>query len=153
MSDYSFVQFQGQDALSSSLALEISLLDGQFFPTPWTLSAWSGLHEQDRLLIVLKEGEGVIGFCLFDKSTIDSFAHLLKILIIPDRRNKGLARDLLDNAINQLDRGGCTRLFLEVEEDNYAAQKLYSSLGFKKIHLKKNFYGPGRSAVIMTRGQ
>jgi len=103
------------------------------------------------LLVILRLEQSVVGFCLFNKSVADSFAHLLKILIIPECRGQGLAQKLLINALGQLQNEGCTQYFLEVEEDNFAAQKLYSSLGFKSIHRKKDFYGANRAALIMTK--
>lgn len=151
MSDINFLTIKGHQLLSSEMAFVLSELDHQFFPTPWSLQDWRVIHEQDRLLVILCSEELVVGFCLFNKSVADSFAHLLKILIIPECRSKGFAKKLLINALGQLQNEGCTQFFLEVEEDNYAAQKLYSSLGFKSIHRKKDFYGANRSALIMTK--
>lgn len=151
MSDINFLTIKGHQLLSSEMAFVLSELDHQFFPTPWSLQDWRVIHEQDRLLVILRSEESVVGFCLFNKSAADSFAHLLKILIIPECRSKGLAKKLLINALGQLQNEGCTQYFLEVEEDNYAAQKLYSSLGFKSIHRKKDFYGTNRSALILTK--
>lgn len=92
----------------------------------------------------------IIGFVLFDLSYADSFAHLLKILVHPEFREKGLARQLLEKSLLGLKNEGLHHFFLEVEEDNHAAQKLYQSCGFKVIHRKKDFYGNGRAALIMT---
>ncbi|MDD4975038.1 MAG: GNAT family N-acetyltransferase [Bacteriovorax sp.] len=134
------------------MAFVLSELDRQFFPTPWGHDSWEKLFlDHDRLLILLKTQESVIGFCLFDKSVADSFAHLLKILIHPQFRNIGLSKKLLGSALLNLENAGCSQFFLEVEEDNYAAQKLYLSAAFQIIHCKKNFYGANRSALIMTR--
>lgn len=151
MSDLNFLTIKGHQSLSSEMAFVLFELDHQFFPTPWSLQDWRALQEQDRLLVILRSEESVVGFCLFNISVADSFAHLLKILIVPECRSKGLAQKLLINALGQLQDEGCTHYFLEVEEDNYAAQKLYSSLGFKSIHRKKDFYGSNRSALIMTK--
>lgn len=151
MSDINFLTIKGHQLLSSEMAFVLSELDHQFFPTPWSLQDWRVIHEQDTLLMILRSEELVVGFCLFNRSVADSFAHLLKILIIPECRSKGLAKKLLINALGQLQNEGFTNFFLEVEEDNYAAQKLYSSLGFKSIHRKKDFYGVNRSALIMTK--
>lgn len=127
-------------------------LDKDFFPTPWDQDAWETLFlGHERLLIILNVSEEVVGFCLFDKSVADSFAHLLKIMIHPDFRKRGLSRKLLDSAILNLESAGCHEFFLEVEEGNCAAQSLYRSAGFEVIHRKKDFYGANRAALIMTR--
>lgn len=132
----------------------LSELDREFFPTPWSFDSWQDLFfENERLLILLLSDESVIGFCLFNISSEDSFAHLLKILLLPEKRHIGLAGKLLNQATSELDEIGCSKLYLEVEESNYAAISLYTSSGFHSILTKKNFYGEGRSALIMTRGQ
>lgn len=134
------------------MAFVLSELDRQFFPTPWSQDSWQNLFVgHDRLLIVVEGREGVIGFCLFEKSISDSFAHLLKILIHPELRNIGLSKKLLRAALLNLEAEGCSQFFLEVEESNQAAQRLYSSAGFQTIHRKKDFYGANRSAIIMTK--
>lgn len=44
------------------------------------------------------------------------------------------------------------KAFLEVRESNYAAQRLYESLGFYKIYVRKNYYSsPQEDAVIMKK--
>lgn len=136
------------------MAFVLFELDHSFFPTPWSLDSWQKMFlDHERLLVVALINEQVIGFCLFEKSTGDSFAHLLKILIHPQFQNQGISKKLLVISLNDLELDGCHQFFLEVEETNLAAQKLYSRLGFQKIHRKKDFYGENRAAVIMTKGQ
>lgn len=139
-------------ALTSEVALKFFQLDKQFFPTPWGHESWKNLfHVHNPLLMALIHDSGPVGFCLFDKVPADSFAHLLKILIHPEFRSRGLAKNLLNAALIKLEEDGYSQFFLEVEEDNFAAQKLYLAMGFKIIHRKKDFYGVNRSALIMTR--
>ena len=152
MSELNYLIFEGHQTLTSEMAFELFKLDREFFPTPWSLESWQKLFlEHDRLLMVLQvEGE-IFGFCLFDKSSADSFAHLLKIIITPNQRGKGLSQKLLETSLLTLKKSGCSELFLEVEETNHAAINLYRRVGFQVIHSKKNFYGTNRSALIMTK--
>ena len=41
---------------------------------------------------------------------------------------------------------------LEVRVSNISAQKLYESLGFKKILIKNNYYSDGEDAFFMMKG-
>lgn len=149
---HTFKLIEGQKTYTSDLAFVLFELDRLHFPTPWSLDSWNNLFlDHDRLLVLIKNEEEVIGFCLFDKVVADSFAHLLKIVIHPEFRSKGLSKELLSESLLNLQNCGCSQFFLEVEESNLAAQKLYLSLGFKMIHRKKDFYGQNRSALIMTR--
>ena len=46
-------------------------------------------------------------------------------------------------------RRGCSRVLLEVREDNAAARHLYDRLGFEQVAVRRGYYGPGRDAVVM----
>lgn len=147
-----FDYIEGHEAYISDMAFVLFELDRDFFPTPWSLDSWKNLFvDHDRLLVLIKNNEEVMGFCLFDKMPEDSFAHLLKIIIHPKFRNKGFSKTLLKEALSHLEISGITQFFLEVEESNLSAQKLYLSQGFKVIHRKKDFYGENRAALIMTK--
>jgi ribosomal-protein-alanine N-acetyltransferase len=146
------IHIGGHAAYKSDMALALFNLDQSFFPTPWALSSWQNLFGEgaEKNLFVVYEEETLIGFSLFDVASADSFAHLLKILINPEYRGKGTSKLLLADAVEFLKCEGITHFFLEVEAENYAAQKLYLSQGFIVIHRKKDFYGNGRDALIMT---
>jgi ribosomal-protein-alanine N-acetyltransferase len=137
----------------SSALLFCQTLDLDFFPNPWTYKDWENLFigPQDRLLIVAKKEELIIGLSLFDFSVADSFSHLLKILIHPSNRGQGFGDDLLNFSLKTLKAWKIETTFLEVEENNQSAIGLYEKYGFKKIHLKKHFYSNGENAWVMTR--
>lgn len=152
MSDYNFTIIKGHQTLTSETAFVLYELDLHFFPTPWSFDSWKDLFiNQQGFLVLLKRNDSIIGFCLFDTVVADSFAYLLKILIIPNERSKGRAKVLLNEALRNLDADRFSRYFLEVEEDNLSAIRLYLGSGFKTIHIKKHFYGENRSALIMTK--
>jgi ribosomal-protein-alanine N-acetyltransferase len=151
-SEYSFLVAEDHRSLTGEMVRDLSELDRLYFPTPWTIDSWAKLFiDHDRLLVVLNYQDSIIGFCLFDKSVEDSFAHLLKILIHPNYRMLGYSHKLFKMAQANLEIHGCSELFLEVEESNHAAQRLYIGEGFQIIYRKKDFYGADRSALIMTK--
>lgn len=139
------------DEFTASAELFCADLDLHYFPTPWKKEDWKNLFESDRLLVVAFWGERPIGFCLFELSRADSFGHLLKIIIHPDGRGKGAGLSLLENTLKTLQSQSIKSQFLEVEEHNVRAQAIYERAGFKKIHLRKQFYSNGSNAWIMTR--
>ena len=122
-------------------------LDQRFFPTPWDAKSWDQVFDSssDRFILLGNEG-----FILLDTSDADSFAHLLKILVNPEKRSAGLGKALLGEALEILKGRGIKTLFLEVEESNFSAIGLYEKFGFKVIHKKKHFYSNGATALIMT---
>lgn len=138
--------------LKAQVFSAVKKLDHEFFPFPWTDSSWNGLFSvADRHLLMLAEISNEIkGFVLFEISSADSFAHLLKIIVDPNERTKGVGGELLGTSLNELNYLGIKNFFLEVEENNHGAIALYKSFGFKVIHQKNDFYSNGENALIMT---
>lgn len=75
---------------------------------------------------------------------------ILSICVDKSFRGKGLAINLMNNIFEYLTEKKVETLFLEVEEDNIPAIRLYVKLGFKKTFERKNYYGT-KSAHIMQK--
>lgn len=79
-----------------------------------------------------------IGFCACRVAGPDS--ELLSIGVVPDQRNRGIARQLIAQSIERCRAGGAREMFLEVAEDNPNAQQLYRSLGFHQVGRRRGYY-------------
>ncbi len=130
----------------------ISSIDREFFPTPWDSASWQHVFEDStRLLSIISVDNKCVGFALLNFNAVDSFAHLLKIIVIPKFQKNGVAQRLLISSIELLSgTQNIQNYFLEVEITNANAIQLYQKNGFCVIHTKKNFYGANRDAFIMT---
>ncbi|HSC18662.1 MAG TPA: ribosomal protein S18-alanine N-acetyltransferase [Rhizomicrobium sp.] len=67
-------------------------------------------------------------------------AEILSLGVLPERRRHGLARALLSSAAEHADNAGARTLFLEVDENNLAARKLYDRLGFAEVGRRSGYY-------------
>ena len=74
-------------------------------------------------------------------------AELLTIAVEPGLRRQGVGRTLLAAALAASDGP----MFLEVASDNAAAATLYRSLGFVGCGHRRDYYGPGRDALVLRR--
>lgn len=95
----------------------------------------------------------LIGFILF--SHVIDEATLLNIVIHPQWRRHGFARELLLFGLRELTQRGATRCLLEVRVSNFGAIELYSSLGFEVDGKRRDYYPAheGREdALLMSRG-
>jgi ribosomal-protein-alanine N-acetyltransferase len=146
---------------------QLEALDNSFFPNPWSHRAWEDFaknpanyylvsalaegrqSEEEAPLHDGPEGTVLVGYSLFLLSELESLAHLLKIVVRPSWRQMGLGRRMIQEGIQTLVGKGFERIFLEVEENNVDAVNLYQTMGFRRLHYSKHFYGPGRHAVIM----
>jgi ribosomal-protein-alanine N-acetyltransferase len=72
---------------------------------------------------------------------------ILNVAVAPDHRRRGIARALMKH---ELARGGT--FFLEVRESGLPARKLYKSLGFMQVGIRKEYYEfPRESAIVLRR--
>ena len=69
---------------------------------------------------------------------------------MPPCRNKGLGRALLRTAVERLRASGTKRLFLEVEDGNEAALRLYRSCGAEPVGHRQGYYDHGADAAIFS---
>lgn len=130
-------------------------LDQKYFPNPWTLENWDKLlnhSTQDIYLSHALSDQGqVVAFILYLLNPTDHFAHLVKILSVPDIQRQGLALEILRRSEEELRQLKMNHFFLEVEANNAAAIGLYQKCGYRRIHTQRDFYGTGRDALIMER--
>ena len=124
------------------------LLDTCFGESAWTMDALClQLEKLDSRCTVAIEDDTVIGFLAFEQ-VVDE-GSIVEVAVHPDCRRRGIARSLITSAINSTD--GLHSVFLEVRESNTPAIKLYESLGFERIAVRKGYYDhPKEDAVIMN---
>ena len=93
-------------------------------------------------------GGAPAGFLIARKAADE--AELLTLCVLPAYRGLGLARALMREAMDALRSSGATQLFLEVEDGNQAALRLYSSLGAVRVGQRKGYYEHGADAAIFS---
>lgn len=81
-------------------------------------------------------------------------ADIITLAVLPDFRRCGIARTMLAHAMQQVAGKGANAMFLDVEEGNEAAIKLYEGFGFRTINRRKLYYrqkdGSFTDALVMT---
>jgi ribosomal-protein-alanine N-acetyltransferase len=106
---------------------------------------WNFADYLNREFLVALEGDRVVGFLVARTVAADE-REILNLAVAPDCRRKGVARALLDCALQSF-RGS---VFLEVRESNRVAQEFYKSLGFKEFSRRKGYYeSPPETAIVM----
>ncbi|MEO1476145.1 MAG: ribosomal protein S18-alanine N-acetyltransferase [Pseudomonadota bacterium] len=142
--------------LGAEDAAELAELHGQGFDSPWTPDSFTALLSRPAsfgLGVIDGSPPQLAGFGLFQR--VGDEAEILTLVVADKFRRKGLARALLWNTEKHLSARGCTRLFLEVAEDNLAALSLYDSLDFRLEGRRSRYYSRGQDeaadAFVMSR--
>jgi ribosomal-protein-alanine N-acetyltransferase len=99
------------------------------------------------------EGDGVIvGYALMSIGANE--AHILNICVEPTLRRQGLGRRMLDHLIETALEQSVHTMYLEVRLSNHAARRLYDSMGFNEIGVRRAYYAGknGREdAIVLGR--
>lgn len=133
------------DDLSTLLQLEESGFDA---PQRWSASSWaSEIAAPDRLVLVSRDDDQVEAVACF--SVLDDTAEVLRVVVRPDRRQRGIARRLVGLGMDWADAAGADRILLEVRHDNERGLCLYAAAGFAAIARRPDYYGAGRHAIVM----
>lgn len=118
---------------------------------PWTKGTLLNSQGEKYLNLKLSENSQIIGFAI--SQVILDEATLFNIAIDPAFQGQGYGKQLLLALISQLKSKNVATLWLEVRESN-SARKLYDSLGFNEVDIRKNYYptpdGGRENAVVMA---
>jgi ribosomal-protein-alanine N-acetyltransferase len=96
-------------------------------------------------------GAALAGFIL--SRIVQDEAEILSVAVASARRGQGLGRQLLDINVRRLAALGARAVFLEVEERNVSARRLYRRAGFQEVGRRETYYAPehGAAALILRR--
>jgi len=78
-------------------------------------------------------------------------AHIATISTHPDHRRQGIAEKLLTYALRYMLKEGAVTSFLEVRENNFAAQEMYRKFGYEVVGRRRKYYKDNsEDAILMT---
>jgi ribosomal-protein-alanine N-acetyltransferase len=135
-------------------AAAIALLHAASFRRGWSE------HEIEELLIdrhVIAHsaviGCQLIGFIM--SRLAEDEAEILSIAVAGSKQRRGLAGKLLNLHLRRLAGLGARTMFLEVDEHNKPATRLYDRAGFHEISRRPNYYpvagAKGAAALVLRR--
>jgi ribosomal-protein-alanine N-acetyltransferase len=111
------------------------------------------LTERNTLVHRLRIGRRIVGFAV-SRLAADE-AEILSIAVAASHRGRGLSRDLLRTHLGHLAGRGVRTVFLEVEENNLPARRLYARAGFGIAGRRERYYrqadGEDLNALLMRR--
>ncbi len=132
---------------------ELLAIELRGYPYPWSARIMQDSFKAGTACWALLDAEGrVLAYAFFSIAVGE--AQLLNLCVDPDHLGKGYGRQLMAHlmtlAVNEL----CTIFLLEVRRSNTSARRLYESLGFNTLGVRKGYYpnGPGATEDALVMG-
>jgi len=132
----------------------IAALHGASFRRGWSEQEVEGLL-LDRHVVAHRAmmGANMAGFIM--SRLIEDEAEILSVAVARRQRARGLARKLLGLHLRRLAGLGARAVFLEVDEHNDPALRLYRRAGFSEVSRRPNYYpgtgGKAAAALVLRR--
>jgi Acetyltransferases len=132
--------FSNPDHLTSAVELiNAYILDEMGGGTPLSpiqqLRFVDGLNDHPKKIVLLASVEGkcagmIVAFENFSTFTARPMVNIHDIIVKKEFRGNGIGRKMMEALENRANELRCSRITLEVREDNKVAQQLYKSMGF-----------------------
>lgn len=121
-------------------------IENACFSKPYSYETFLSDLGNDKVTIFVNEQSGkVIGFvsiyCFMGE------ANLQQVAVFEKYRGNKVAQNLILYGIGYLKGINAEKFYLEVNEQNQIAIRIYEKLGFKKVVTRKNYYGD-KSAIV-----
>jgi ribosomal-protein-alanine N-acetyltransferase len=136
-------------------AAALAALHAAAFRHGWSEAEVERLLADHSVLCHLARASGgsgpVVGFVI--GRVVEDESEILMVAVAPAERGRGLAGRLIARHLGRLAARGVQHVFLEVDEGNDPALKLYARAGFVKVGRRPGYYtGPdGNAAALLLR--
>lgn len=122
-------QLAARDLILAGLAEHFPDLDPAYNPDLDDI--WQAYVAQGHVFIIGEEGGRLVGTGgLLVQATE---GQLVRVSVAHDRRGRGLGRALVEHLIAAAQARGLARVWMETNDDWYAAQALYRACGFQEF--------------------
>ena len=121
---------------------------------PWTMAQFKEeMGAKNRFYIVAEmskeSGQEIVGYA--GATERGESCDILTLTVDERHRRLGIGRELLRRLIDWTRTQQVEKVMLEVRIGNDQALPLYLDFGFVEIATRKNYYGPGKDAIIMEK--
>jgi ribosomal-protein-alanine N-acetyltransferase len=113
-------------------------IEQQIHSHPWTMGNFKDALASEYICTIAELGGKMIGYAVLMQGVDD--AELLDIGIAMSQQRQGWGRKLLQAILAGAQTLGKQRVVLEVRASNTPAIRLYQSIGFEEIGLRRDYY-------------
>jgi ribosomal-protein-alanine N-acetyltransferase len=105
---------------------------------PWSEGIFRDCLRVGYVCRVIACGGEIAGYGIMSMGAGE--AHILNVCIREEYRCRGFARKLLQYLLERARAAGMSEAFLEVRPSNAVASRLYLSLGFEQVGIRRGYY-------------
>lgn len=128
----------------------IQKIENKSFETPWSHdSIIKEINNSSSINFICKNNKQIVGYSM--GWMIKKEFQINNICIKRDFRKKKYGYFLLKHLLQVLATLKCKKVYLEVDEENYKAIRLYEKVGFIVSYIRKKYYNNGNDALVMHR--
>jgi ribosomal-protein-alanine N-acetyltransferase len=129
----------------------VSAVERESYAFPWSEGIFRDCLRVGYVCRVVEIGFDLVGYGVM--STGAGEAHILNLCVRETMRGRGIGRTLLRQLLDLAVEAGVEDAFLEVRPSNLAAIRLYQSLGFVQVGVRKGYYqaAGGREDATVLR--
>ena len=116
----------------------------------WSRKQWASEFKKEGVKVLgLFLSSLLIGICVFhvvlDEAQINFF------VVDQKYRKKGFGTYLMSYLIKECEKSNLTKLFLEVSNTNFTAEKFYNDFDFYTVGIRRNYYRDGSDALLKEK--
>jgi ribosomal-protein-alanine N-acetyltransferase len=130
-------------------------------PENYTDFFFVDLHQRfPETFVIAEENEKIMGYIMcrievglsnFGFGGLVRKGHVVSLAILPQYRRRGVAKAVINKALEGMAYYKAKQGFLEVRVTNEAAISLYKNLGFEITRTINGYYSDGEDAYVMTK--
>ena len=131
----------------------VAAVERASYQFPWSEGIFRDCVRVGYVCLVVEVGPVLVGHAILGLGAGE--AHVLNVCVRPEFRCRGVGRRLLAHVLERARAAGMAEAFLEVRPSNTAAIRLYQSMGFEHVGIRRGYYqaavGREDAAVLRLR--
>jgi ribosomal-protein-alanine N-acetyltransferase len=122
------------------------------FSRPWTRASFEReLELPFSTTVVVRQEHGAPPIAYACYWVIAGEVQVLNLAVHREQRRQGVGTALVQTLLREGKARGASSVSLEVARENAPAQRLYRSLGFEEVAVRRHYYGRDRDGLLLAR--
>ena len=129
----------------------VAELEKSSYLFPWTEGIFRDCVRVGYVCRIMEIESRIVGYGVL--STGAGEAHILNVCVAEEYRCRGLGRHMMEHLLDRARGLGVREAFLKVRPSNTTAIRLYQSMGFEQVGIRRGYYQAttGREDAVVLK--